>query len=103
MPRPRKQMQFVLISLDAPLVFGPRSFAGLLQSYKQKRRGPIPPAPSSRNRDWRLLLAAEEAGYLPAAAFLAVADLIVADRVERVGGDEAGLAGRCHDLQHRAL
>ena len=53
--------------------------------------------------DWRLLVAADESGDLPAGGFLGEAELIVAERAQRFGRDEAGLAGRRDHLQHRVL
>src|SRR6266568_8134496 len=53
------------------------------------------------------LLRADEARDLPGVAFLDVAQLLIAERQQLIGGDVAGLAGRQHDTDevgalHRA-
>src|SRR6476659_7572130 len=53
--------------------------------------------------DRRLLVAADESRDFPAAAFLAEAELIAAERAQRFGRHEAGLAGRRDHLQHWTL
>src|SRR6187549_580292 len=55
------------------------------------------------NLDRRLLIAADEARDLPAACFLAVAELVAAKRAQRLGRHEADFAGRRDHLHHRAL
>src|SRR6266702_3597757 len=50
-----------------------------------------------------LLFAADEARDLPGAAFLAIADRVVAQRADGVGRHEADLAGGSDDLDHRIV
>src|SRR5438045_1369494 len=71
---------------------------------KQKRRTLIPACAAIFSKsDRRLLVAADESRDLPAAAFLAVAKLVVAERAQRLGRHETGLAGRRDHLQHWIL
>src|SRR3954471_4396941 len=60
-------------------------------------------APQYCETGWRLLVAADESRDLPAGAFLAEAELVAAERAQRFGRHEAGLAGRRDHLQHRVL
>src|SRR5262249_55221579 len=91
--------KLVAFSCGEPLHTSPKNVPA-----KTMRRAPIPArAAQFERKACGLLFAADEAGDLPVAAFLAVADHVIAERAERVGRHIADLAGGRDDLDHRIV